>query len=58
MIVFQSYPVASVQWSRKGEQELISRDRARVDLKGQGMHVLILDSPKQVQTSDVKTKKV
>ena len=44
--------MASVQWSRTGEQEQINMDRARVDLRGQGQHVLILDNPKQVLTSD------
>jgi len=43
----QSYPMASVQWSRRGTQKQMSMDRTRVDLRGQGKHVLIIDSPNQ-----------
>ena len=40
--------MASVQWSRMGEQKQMSMDRTRVDLRGQGKHVLIIGSPNQV----------
>ena len=45
---FQAFPLANVQWSRTREQEKINMDRARVGLRGQGKHVLILDNPMKV----------
>jgi len=43
----ESFPVASVQWSRTGEHKQINMDKARVGLRGLGRHVLILDNPQK-----------
>jgi len=43
----QAFPKASVEWSRVEKEKMIPMEKARVELRGEGMHVLILDNPEK-----------
>jgi len=52
----QAFPKASVEWSRVEKDQMIPMDKARLELRGEGMHVLILDNPEKTDMGHYQCK--